>query len=290
MNTVGKILVILNFIFAMAVGGFLVFDFALRTQWKERYHALNTEANALKQSRDVTESMMAKVTADYRQVKEELEKEKQKQKDLEVAKIAKELEFDTRMNEMKAQLDDKGLSETQAKELAKRLAGEVDILKVTIRDREGSIVGLEQKVREIRTAVATFEALARTRQIQNENLLQQVRDLTKEVARLEAGITSDRAPTSVSNPNEARPPVLMLNGKIERVEGQFVQLSLGTDQGLKENNTLEVYRLYPSPKYLGMIRVIDAKAHSSVARLVLTSTATPPVLREGDLVTSKLSK
>lgn len=289
MNTVGKILVILNFLFAMAVGGFLVFDFALRTQWKERFHALNAEAKALADSRDVTEKMMQKVLKDYELKQKALDDANQKLKDQEVAKIARESEFDTRMNELNAALADKSITVTQAQELAKRLTNEIDVLKITIRDREGAIVNLERKVQEIRVAATNFETMARTRQIQNENLLEQVRNLSKEVARLEAGIGSERA-TSISNPNEARPPVLMLNGKIERVEGQFVQLSLGTDQGLKENNTLEVYRLSPSPKYLGMIRVIDAKAHSSVARLVLTSAATQPQLREGDLVTSKLTK
>ena len=35
MNTLGKLLVIVNLLFALATGGFLAVDFASRTQWKE---------------------------------------------------------------------------------------------------------------------------------------------------------------------------------------------------------------------------------------------------------------
>ena len=85
--------------------------------------------------------------------------------------------------------------------------------------------------------------------------------------------------------------VVQVNGKVEKVEGDLMQISLGTDHGVLKNNTLDVYRLSPEPKYLGMVRIVDANLHHSVARLVPVGNAqfrTP--LRVGDLVTSKLTK
>ena len=42
MNTIGKILVVLNLVFALVVGGFLVIDFATRTNWKTAYESLKS--------------------------------------------------------------------------------------------------------------------------------------------------------------------------------------------------------------------------------------------------------
>ena len=92
------------------------------------------------------------------------------------------------------------------------------------------------------------------------------------------------------DPNGPNPPAVMVNGKIEKVDGvDLVLLSLGTDHGVAKGNTLDVYRTEPVPKYLGMVRIIDAEHHRSVARLIPTSNgAYRAKLQAGDLVTSKL--
>src|SRR5438128_6837035 len=46
MNIVGKILVILNLVFAFAVGGFLVFDVATRTNWKNAIEGRDRDLNS----------------------------------------------------------------------------------------------------------------------------------------------------------------------------------------------------------------------------------------------------
>ena len=48
----------------------------------------------------------------------------------------------------------------------------------------------------------------------------------------------------IRNPNEPNPPAVMVNGKIEKVDADLVQISLGTDQGVNKNNTLDVNLLY----------------------------------------------
>ena len=48
MNTIGKTLVILNLVFALVVGGFLVIDFATRNNWKTAYEALKREMDVAK--------------------------------------------------------------------------------------------------------------------------------------------------------------------------------------------------------------------------------------------------
>ena len=53
MNTIGKTLVILNLVFALVVGGFLVIDFATRNNWKTAYEALKREMDVAKSNNAV---------------------------------------------------------------------------------------------------------------------------------------------------------------------------------------------------------------------------------------------
>ena len=63
MNTVGKILVILNFVFALVVGGFLAIDFATRTNWHKAYKALETEVKTQNASRGSSQEVAGAVVA-----------------------------------------------------------------------------------------------------------------------------------------------------------------------------------------------------------------------------------
>ncbi|MSQ94612.1 MAG: hypothetical protein EXR98_08650 [Gemmataceae bacterium] len=179
-----------------------------------------------------------------------------------------------------AQQDDKdAVIELQKKQ--------IDLLTKALKDRETAIQKLEADVRAIRLAAQNIDAVAKTRQQQNEQLLEQVRALTKKL--VELGSKGDGVPPPI--PNLPNPPSAKVEGKIEKVERDLVKINLGKDHGVEKDHTLEVYRLKPEAKYLGMIRIVEASATSSVGRLILAGT-TPsrPMLKEGDLVSSKLSK
>jgi hypothetical protein len=286
MNTVGKILVILNFLFAVIVGAFLVFDIALRTQWKEKYFELVKEAKAMKEGRDATQGVTLNITKEYKDIQLAFEDSKRTIKDREdAAKVMKET-YDVEIAEYKNKLTDKDLTVLAAKQLTQRQADEIVVLKTTIEDRQSTIVQLEASVKVFRIQAQNFESLARTRQIQNEGLLEQLRESNIALTRLQLGVNPDLG--RIRNPNEPNPPAVKIDGKIEKVEGTLVQLTIGTDHGLKENNTLDVYRLQPNPQYLGMVRIVDARHHTSVGRLIPSGNAANKMqLREGDLVTSK---
>ncbi len=86
------------------------------------------------------------------------------------------------------------------------------------------------------------------------------------------------------------PPAVAVNGKIEKVVGDLVQINLGADHGLAKAHTLDVYRLQPEAKYLGMIRIVEASATTAIGRY--TSPMGKPaggMLKVGDNVTSKLT-
>ena len=124
-----------------------------------------------------------------------------------------------------------------------RFLQEINTLNQTIREREALVVKFEAEVKRIRTIAVQTEP--------------ELRGLEGKIAHLEKGEKAGVEPN---------PPPASVKGKIEKLEGDLMRISLGTDHGVRKNHTLDVYRLQPEPKYLGMIRVVDANAGRAVAR------------------------
>jgi hypothetical protein len=59
-----------------------------------------------------------------------------------------------------------------------------------------------------------------------------------------------------------------LRGKILKAEGKHLLLSVGSDDGVRRGEKLEVFRLRPQPVYLGRVEILEVTPHSSVARPV----------------------
>ncbi len=290
MNTIGKILVILNFLFAIIVGFLLVVDIALRNRWKEDHQNIVDQAKVITAHGAANKVAMAKLLNDYKTKQEEIAKLEQKLYELDEQWKIKTADLNADVANLTNQLKDKDLIVTETRTAKERLVQEIAEQAKTIKEREVNIVRLEADVKKLRVEAVQFEALARTTKIQNENLLEQLREVTLALTREKAGVVSADVMV-IRNPNEPNPPAVQVNGKIEKVDIDLVQLTLGTDHGVNKNHTLDVYRLTPEPKYLGMVRIVDANHHQSVARLIPQGNAafrTP--LRAGDLVTSKLTK
>jgi hypothetical protein len=63
----------------------------------------------------------------------------------------------------------------------------------------------------------------------------------------------------------------------------LVEISLGTDVGVNEGHTLEVYRLKPQPEYCGRIQIIEAHPRNAIGRVVRGSK-----IEAGDEITSSI--
>jgi hypothetical protein len=78
-----------------------------------------------------------------------------------------------------------------------------------------------------------------------------------------------------------------IEGAIKATDPQngLVMLSIGSDAGLGKGQTLDVYRLKPQPKYLGVIQVLDVRLTEAVARPI---SKPPAPIEVGDQVTSTI--
>lgn len=154
-----------------------------------------------------------------------------------------------------------------------------------IKDRDAIIASLENELKRAKLEATRQQDAARTAAARTDALLKQVRELETKLLRIEIAEKALPVPPRVDGPN---PPVVLVNGKIEKMDGDLVQIDRGTDHGVQKNHTLDVYRLQPEPKYVGRIRIVDTSHSQSVGRLIVADKAARPEIKVGDLVTSKI--
>lgn len=291
MNTIGKILVILNFLFAVIVGIFLVVTLAMGTRWQDAHKKLTVQVNVLAAQRDSHAKLNEKLANDLKEARGNEQKAIQDLKDKQSDYDAQESVYKVKTKELENRALDADLALQQSLKTQDRLTKEITHLNKSISDRETLIITLQADLKSMNNTARNYESIARARQIQNENLLEQLREMTQKLARIEAGVGPDV--TAVRNPNDPNPPAVTVDGRIEKVhdtDSSLVQVTLGTDHGVNKNHTLYVYRTRPEPTYLGMIRIVDAYHQKSVGRLVHTGTGPRPQLRPDDMVTSKITR
>jgi hypothetical protein len=209
----------------------------------------------------------------------------------EVEKLRAELkDKEDLIKNLKLQLDKATLSRDQAKKEALRLQAELNLHLKVIEMREKSIVQLQQEIVGSSNAVQAAKnerdtALARAQTLEEQ--LKQKEILIQElIKKLQTGAT--RLQPSHS-PGYKNPPPVDVLGTIEAVDKTLLKISLGSDQGVLKDHTLEVYRLKPEPKYLGRILIMDADFRHNVGRMIVPPGMPAPQLMPGDQVATKLT-
>src|SRR5439155_25890037 len=96
----------------------------------------------------------------------------------------------------------------------KKQAEEIERLRKLIKDPD--VRKLEAENKQLRLQAEQFEAQLRTSQERTEKLVEHIQELTRALARKEAGVDPDRV---VVRPNEPNPPAKAMEGKITKVDG-----------------------------------------------------------------------
>jgi hypothetical protein len=286
MNTIGKILVVLNLIFALVVGGFLVIDFATRTNWKTAYEKLKDEMLVAGTNTNESGRTQQQLNTQVKRAVAEREDLKQRLIDHETVADVERKSHKRMTDELIDKAKDADLNSQKAIAERDRLTEEVKLLSGTVQNRDKEILALQKDNKQYRTEASAMKDLSESTQRRNVDLLAQIQDLLRKIALREAGVGNENK--LAKDPNAPNPPSNYVKGKIDRVDPKdrtLVQISLGTDQGIKLDHTLEVYRYSPEPQYLGRIRIVDAKEHAAAGKLT-TGNRIP--LQVGDIVASSL--
>jgi hypothetical protein len=157
------------------------------------------------------------------------------------------------------------------------LAADVATLRQNIRS--------EQQARDA-AFKATLAATEELHQLRNEfdTALKRSQELASRVAGMSqvmegAGVDPNTDPSGVV------PTVDGVVSQIRRVPGgQLVELTIGADDGLKEGNTVEVFR---GSRYLGRLEIVRTSPDKSVARV--DRRFQQGAIQEGDRVATRLN-
>jgi hypothetical protein len=178
----------------------------------------------------------------------------------------------------------------QIAEQEKRLADAASALKTT-EDIVTALRTEDTNLREdIRTAnKATDEQLKKAQAMEDKLHIatRQLADLTERNNQLAQDVAKAVAllhnvGMTIKDPLNGRPPTV--RGEVLAVDkDNHVEISLGTDDGLREGNFLEIYR---GDKYLGRMQVLEAQPHRAVGKVL--KELQQDVIRDGDQVATRL--
>jgi myosin heavy subunit len=295
MNIVGKILVILNLLFALVVGGFLVMDVATRTNWKREIENRDRDLRVLHTSMDTKDETINRLRNELTTARAHLKRTAQGNLDLDDKLLnaikLKEIE----LGQLRHQIEEAKLTSERALAESKRYIDEIKLQRETLKNRDTEILALNEKVQESQKEQMAQKERGDALQARAASLMEDLRHARQELAKLQAkgasgsGVVPVGAgPRELYQPNPPQPKVV---GKIERIdtENGFVEVNVGLDDGVDKNHTLEVYRTSPKAEYLGMILILNADAHTARGRLLRSPYApAPKALKQGDTVADSL--
>lgn len=283
MTALGKILVVVNFVFTLVTGALILLVFSVRTNWKTSYDRLSnyyqvSQANVRTQAEEV-KLTKSKAQEDADKLNGQIAKLTNDNKRLDdnnktlTATIIKERE--NAANAGRA-------TGTSTAELL-RLRDELKEANEKVTAREKQMLELVLKNKDLLDKAVRNEIAARSSNERAQRLVEQLESTSRDLERIKAGPS-----TTASGAVIRRPPPEDVEGVIMDTDPKsgLVTVSIGSDAGITKGNTLEVYRLKPEPKYLGTIRILEVNAHEAVGRPTAAQKA--GMLQKGDRVASSI--
>ncbi|WP_437192796.1 hypothetical protein [Planctomicrobium sp. SH527] len=288
MSYVGKILVVVQVALSLLFMTFAGAVFTVHQNWQVKYKQSQEQ---LKKSQGEVSIAREELTNARRDFESKFAEESQRANGF----SAKNTTLTAQVTEMKTQVDQlqqqratqTGLAEAKATE-AKFRQEESDKQRVENRKLQTKLDESAAEIRDLRDKLFTQEESYRQLNKTYENGLAQLAFLKRVVSN--AGLETD--PEVVAKSMAPPPPVdgivkSLRKNRANRV--QFVELSIGSDDGLVKGNELDVVRITDKDKseWLGRVRLVELGANWAVGEVITASKN--GIIQEGDNVTSKLN-
>lgn len=287
MTVLGKTLVFFNLVFSLITAALVLMVFSARTNW----------VTAAKKFEDELKTAQASAQAYQKEAQEARQGANER-----VDAVAKELENvkgqlaqaqsrhsqdDDKYNKEKAQAQQAQTIIESIKADRDKNAEEVKILVKQKDAMKKHIDDLVKTNSDMHDQKVNAEITANSFMVRNKSLVEQIRGLEKanQELRVKGGggvIGAGDTATASSNP-----PRENVEGRVTKYDkdARLLTLSIGSDSGLAKGHTLEVFRLEPQAKYLGVVQIVAVYPHSAVAQPKGKPLGT---IQEGDHVASKI--
>ncbi|HJT76392.1 MAG TPA: hypothetical protein VJ739_04245 [Gemmataceae bacterium] len=279
MTLMGKILVVLILVLALAQVALHSLAFVTRRNWVKEYDQLaqkyvvaQAESEAYKADMDKAKNDAAvqaqKLQGDIDAAKKEADKQK-----AEVARLQQQI--DTQKTEAAQSAANQNVSVTDVE----RLKAEADRLEKVHKADADNMTKMVSDNNKLRDQAVAAQIEARSLKERNNNLMTKLEEMSKDL------VKARTTGTSSSTLSAKNPPLENIDGLVTKLDPSgLMTLSIGSDAGLVKGNTLEVFRLSPA-RYLGTVRIISLTPHEAVAQPVGRPLAP---IRVGDRVASRI--
>jgi hypothetical protein len=314
MTVVGKILVFLNLIFSLAVGAFAVMSYNASSNHAKGFKELNDRYSVVVATSNSYKSENDQLREQQKTFREVLTKRGIKDVDVKGEQYADQMArkvaavIDARDSKIKNLTDELKIANDAAKKndktvMAATNTSEASTADMQRRQKEVSdlrrangelAVKYSQQASKLSTEMdLRVQALlkATTLEDQVKSLESNQRDLLRELARMRTSLAGSSSRTPVVGPRPRgttgsdNPPSESVEGTVKRVDRDLITISVGRDSGLAKGNTLQVFRLGSSPRYIGKIILVEVENKQAVGQ-VQGKLSTP--IRVNDKVASSI--
>jgi len=279
MTRVGQILLFLNLVFSLVVGGFAVVDYTARTHWHKSFETLKKDYVTLQQA-----NALWKTEAEQERAKNETIAKALHTNNVDLKISAKDNKDDqtNAVSKTLAALDSLTDRNTKLEDGTKRLIKEIADQKVLVAEKSAT-----EKAAEVTTASRQVDAMQLRKNLEdqtNENfkLTRKINDATDKMVqaeirartmedynrRLLSRVTELEKLKSAGFAGRPNAPPQDVEGLVRRAEGSLVTISLGSDNGLARGQMLEVFRLGANARYVGKIRIETVTPTQAVGQVV----------------------
>jgi hypothetical protein len=279
MNLLGRIFIVLILIMSIGFMFSAMVVYSTHKNWRELAVGPGGLQERLTQAQANFNELQTQYNRLESQLRTELETRDQEIRKLETERVAqneRNTDIQNELEQLRQAQRDSTAAVVVAQQDNERLAAQVNDLRQEIRTnqqlRDQAFATTLQATEELHQTAAELESAEERKQ----QLTQQVANMTTVMR--ESGLN----PTT--DPNAVVPRVDGFVTQIRRSNGsQFVEITIGADDGLKAGDTIEVYR---GDKYLGRVEILRTSPDKAVGRI--DRRFQQGQIQEGDRVATRL--
>jgi hypothetical protein len=285
MTILGKMMAIFVLFLSIFQGALTVMLFVSRSQWAN-------QTKLQQQQVQIADASVRQFQADLEQHRTDAKNEKAAL-DAKVAKLDQDLKGEAARNgllekqlaDQKIKTDEATAIATAAQRSVQTRQADNERLLTAVKERDASITQLVTDNKKEREDRVTAEIQMRTALLQSQKMEERLRDAMKELAKR----SQPAATVTAAKSNAPNPPQESIEGLVAEVDNTgLMEITIGSDAGLREGHTLDLYRIAAIPaqsQYLGMVRIRRVWPNKAVAEPV-GRLAAPP--QRGDQVSSRI--
>jgi len=245
MTALGKTMAIFVLIFSFVQGALTVMLFATRAHWGSQYKNLQGQVT-------VANASVGQFQADLEQARAEAKNERSSL-DARIAKLETDLKVEANKNaglekllaDEKNKTSEQTAIATAAQADVRRRQADDERMLAAIKERDAANAQLIADNKTEREERVKAQIDMRVALLQSQKMEEKLRDAMKELAkRSQAGSTVTAAKSNAPNP-----PTESVEGLVSETDNSgLMKITIGSDAGLREGHTLDLYRIAAIPQ------------------------------------------